>query len=130
MNTSEQSWTVNTIISRKDYRDKFAKVKLRRTSVTLKKYTGEKVVPLGKLKVKVKYENTKRVLDLYVVQNDNVPLFGREWLRNIQFNWQSIKMMEATEKSAQPTPETVAAGKPPQPPRGGGAPTPQGPRPA
>ena len=96
-----------SIISRKDYQDKFAKVKLRRTSVTLKTYTGEKVVPLGKLKVKVKYENTKRMLDLYVVQNDNVPLFGREWLRNIQLNWQSIKMMKATEKSEQPTPERL-----------------------
>ena len=30
-----------SIISRKDYQDEFAKVKLRRTSVTLKTYTGE-----------------------------------------------------------------------------------------
>lgn len=43
----------------------------------LRTYTGENITPVGKLKVKVKYENKRRVLDLNVVQNDNVPLFGR-----------------------------------------------------
>lgn len=93
-----------SIISYKDYKNKFAKMKLKHTPVTLKTYTGEKVSPLGKLKVKVKYEKTKRVLDLYVVQNDNVPLFGREWLRSIQLNWKSIKVMEMSSESTEPTP--------------------------
>lgn len=60
----------------KDYKDRFSKIKLRHTPLTLKTYTGEKVSPVGNLKVKVEFENTRRLLDLYVVQHDNVPLFG------------------------------------------------------
>lgn len=46
-----------SIISSKDYKAKFPDAKLSRTTVKLKTYTDEKVTPLGKLKVKVKYKN-------------------------------------------------------------------------
>lgn len=52
-----------SIISLKDYKKKFANVKLKRTPLLLKTYTGEKIAPAGKIKVKVKYENKKNSLD-------------------------------------------------------------------
>lgn len=90
-----------SVISRKVYKEKFPHVKLRCTSLTLRTYTGEKVAPVGKPKVKVKYESKRRVLDLYVVQNDNVPLFGREWLRTSNLTGSQPK---DTVDSTQPIP--------------------------
>lgn len=46
-----------SIISYKDYKDHFDKLKLNCTLVILKTYTGEKIAPIGKLKVRVKCEN-------------------------------------------------------------------------
>lgn len=89
-----------SIISYNDYKDKFAKIKLKSTPLTLKTYTGEKVCPLGKLKVKVNYENTRRALDLYVVrhdsdlyvvQHDNVPLFGQSGCGISSFTGNQLK---------------------------------------
>ncbi len=83
--------SVQSIISYKDYKGHFGKLKLKRISVILKTYTGEKIAPIGKLKVRLKCENKRRVLDLNVLKKGGVPLFEREWLRSIQLNWQSIK---------------------------------------
>ncbi len=88
-----------SIISYKDYKDHFNKLKLKRTSVILKTYSGEKIAPIGKLKVRVKCENKRRVLDLYVLKKGGVPLFGHEWLRSIRLNWQSIKAIQVTPKA-------------------------------
>lgn len=86
------------IISYKDYKGHFDKLKLRRTSIMLKTYTGKKIAPLGKLKVRVSCENKKCTLDIYVLKKCGVPLIGCEWLRSIQLNWQSIKAMQVTPK--------------------------------
>ncbi|KAL3975969.1 inner nuclear membrane protein Man1 [Sarotherodon galilaeus] len=71
-----------SLISYEDYRDKFPNLKLKHTSVKLNTYTGERITPLGKLKVKVEYEKKKCNLELYVLKNGGVPLFGRDWLKH------------------------------------------------
>ena len=53
---------------------------------------------MGKLKVNVKYGIDAQTMELYVLRNVGVPLFGREWLRNVQLNWQEIKAMQITPK--------------------------------
>ncbi|XP_061152316.1 uncharacterized protein K02A2.6-like [Syngnathus typhle] len=87
-----------SIISFNDYKKMFPDTKLSRTSVKLKTYTGEKVAPLGKLKVKVKYRNQKCNLELFVLKEGGVPLFGRRWLRQIKLNWHEIKSMHIASK--------------------------------
>ncbi|KAL4009353.1 hypothetical protein ACER0C_003205 [Sarotherodon galilaeus] len=82
-----------SLISYEDYRNKFPNLKLKHTSVKLKTYTGERITPLGKLKVKVEYEKKKCNLELYVLKNGGVPLFGRDWLKHIHLNWKEIKSM-------------------------------------
>lgn len=79
-----------SIISFKDYNENFPKLKLKHTNVKLRTYTGERVTPLGKLKVNVKYENQRCNLELYVLRDGGVPLFGRQWLRHIHLNWHEI----------------------------------------
>lgn len=87
-----------SIISFKDYNENFPKLKLKHTNVKLRTCTGERVTPLGKLKVNVKYENQRCNLELYVLRDGGVPLFGRQWLRHIHLNWHEIKAMKIAKK--------------------------------
>ncbi|XP_028327385.1 uncharacterized protein K02A2.6-like [Gouania willdenowi] len=87
-----------SLISNKDYMKNFPDMKLSRTSVKLKTYTGQRVAPLGKLKVKVKYKNQTCNLELFVLKEGGAPLFGRQWLRQIKLNWQQIKTMNIASK--------------------------------
>lgn len=87
-----------SIISLQDYKEHFPTLKLKHTRVRLKTYTGERITPLGKLKVKVTYEGQRRNLELYVLKYGGVPLFGRQWLKHIRLNWHDIKAMKITSK--------------------------------
>lgn len=85
-----------SVISNKDYQAHFSRLKLQSTAVMLKTYTGERITPMGLISVKVEYGDQQRVLPLYVIERGGAPLFGREWLREIQLDWQSIKEMQVT----------------------------------
>lgn len=58
-------------------------MKLKRTSVKLKTYRGKRITPPGKSEVKVEYEKIKCSLELYVLKNASVPLFGCDWLKHV-----------------------------------------------
>ena len=59
-----------SVISFKTYQKLFSQLSLKDTSVTLKTYTGELIMPKGVLHVKVNYEGqTYSDLELYVVSN-------------------------------------------------------------
>lgn len=96
-----------SVISKKDYQAHFSHLKLQSTDVMLKTYTGERIAPMGVVKVKVHYSDQRHVLSLYVVERGGAPLFGREWLREIQLDWQSIKEMQATVTKKQSTGSTT-----------------------
>lgn len=51
-------------------------------------------MPIAKIKVKVKCENKRRILDLYVLKMLREPLFGCEWLRSMQLNRQSMNAVQ------------------------------------
>lgn len=80
-----------SLISSELYKDKFAHLRLRKTDVVLKTYTGELLQPEGMLKVWVKLNKQKARLSLYVVKGESPPLFGHEWLRSINIDWHEIK---------------------------------------
>ncbi|KAI4885438.1 hypothetical protein NFI96_003949 [Prochilodus magdalenae] len=88
-----------SVISSELYKDKFAHLRLRTTNVVLKTYTGELLQPEGRLKVWVKLNKQRVRLPLYVIKGEAPPLFGREWLRNINLDWREIKTVR-TERSA------------------------------
>lgn len=82
-----------SVISEGDYKQLFPNLLLQNTSIRLKTYTGEKVRPVGKIKVTVTYKGKTLQLMLYVLKNGGPPLFGREWLRRIQLDWHTIKAL-------------------------------------
>ena len=45
------------------------------------------MVVVGRMKVKVNYGETNKLLFLYVVKGQGPSLMGREWLNEININW-------------------------------------------
>lgn len=87
VNSIEIEFQVDTgagvsVISKKELEYyKFSDVKeLCKTDVTLKTYNGSVIIPLGILKVKVKYKDCVEFMKLYVVNNGGPPIVGRDWL--------------------------------------------------
>ena len=67
-----------SILPKHDYTRIFPNHPLSKTSVVLKTYSDEKIIPAGVLRVKVEHQNQKKNLDLYVVTTEGPPLFGKE----------------------------------------------------
>ena len=66
--------------------------KLKPTTECLSTYSGQRLVVLGTLSVKVKYEAQQVVLPILVVQGSGPTLLGRDWLKNIQLNWKELSI--------------------------------------
>ena len=73
------------------YKKLFRRHPLMKTEVILRTYSGEKISPEGVMNVRVQYNNQTKNLQLYVVKTQGPALFGRDWLRQIQLNWRTIK---------------------------------------
>ena len=91
--------SVVSVSSHVDYRKYFPALPLDSTSVTLKTYSGEKIIPEGVMHVKVQYNNISANLDLYVVRKEGPPMFGREWLHHFQLNWKEIKSLKISQET-------------------------------
>ncbi|XP_061190068.1 uncharacterized protein K02A2.6-like [Saccostrea echinata] len=79
-----------SVIPEKVFTELFPRRKLEDTSVTLMTYSGEKLKPLGVVRVDVLYRDQREKLEMYVVSEGKAILFGREWLRKIKLDWNSL----------------------------------------
>ncbi|XP_018407686.1 PREDICTED: uncharacterized protein K02A2.6-like [Cyphomyrmex costatus] len=88
-------------ISEKDF-DRlkpFENAVVLKSSRTFKAYTGNPIVPLDILKVKVTFQNRSKVLELFVLPGKSAPIVGRNWLKAldiIQFDLASEKLSVRT----------------------------------
>jgi hypothetical protein len=73
-----------SVISKRCYQDKFNRVTLKPTDVMLSSYTGQRIKPLGVMKVKADLKGITRNLDLYVVNNGAHPILGRDWMKALR----------------------------------------------
>ena len=85
-----------SVISKQDFDIYFKDCKLMNTSLTLKTYSGEPIHPLGYFECEVQFKNQSETLNLYVLNNEGRPLFGREWLRHLNLNWTEIKSLHVS----------------------------------
>lgn len=83
-----------SVISKQDFDQFFKNCELINTSLTLKTYSGEPIHPLGYLECNVQLNDQSETLNLYVLNNEGRPLFGREWLRHLNLNWAEIKSLQ------------------------------------
>ena len=83
-----------SVLPYKQYKEHFGHVKLSKSLVTLKTYTGQKITPKGEMKCNVKFKGQEKELTLQVVETPGPALFGRNWLSQIQLNWGEIKALK------------------------------------
>ena len=83
-----------SVLRYKQYKKHFGHVKLAKSLVTLKTYTGQKITPRGEMKCNVKFRGQEKELTLQVVETPGPALFGRDWLSQIQLNWGEIKALK------------------------------------
>ena len=77
-----------SISSESTYQSMFSTMSLQPVTLLLKTYTSERMSVLGKLPVKVQYEDQPPIEQtLVVVTGDGPPLLGRNWLISMRLNW-------------------------------------------
>lgn len=79
------------------YERHFNKMKLEKTTVILKTYSGEELSPQGVLQVRVRYDGTTQKLPLYVVNGNGPTLFGRDWLTHMKLKWSELQLLRTTD---------------------------------
>ncbi len=79
-----------SIIPETIYHEKFTAVELQPSPVKLRSYSGNSIPVLGEFDAQVVYQGQTRKLPLIVAKGDNVALFGRNWMKEIQLNWSEI----------------------------------------
>ena len=82
-----------SVLPYKQYRERFGHMKLAKSDITLKTYTGEKITPKGEMKCNVKFKGQEKELTLQVVETPGPALFGRDWLSEIRLDWGEIKAL-------------------------------------
>ena len=83
-----------SVLPYKQYKKHFGHVKIAKSLLTLKTYTGQKITPKGEMKCNVKFRGQEKELTLQVVETPGPALFGRNWLSQIQLNWDEIKALK------------------------------------
>ena len=79
------------------YRAKFSHIKLQRSQITLRTYTGEKLYPKEKINCRVSLDGQTRQLDIQVIESPGPALFGRDWLSVIKLDWGEIKALKVNQ---------------------------------
>ena len=72
------------------------------STLVLTTYTGEQMVVMGRIQVKVNYGKTNKLLFLYVVEGQGPSLMGREWFNEINLNWQELNLSAETASNVAP----------------------------
>ena len=80
-----------SVIPHHVYKEMFQKHELQPTSVTLRTYMGELVVPEGKLRVQVKHKKQKVK---NVIKGGRQVLFGRDWFWETKLDWGEIHSLK------------------------------------
>lgn len=85
-----------SLVSEETWKKTFLDVPLEHSEVRLSTYSGEGIGVLGKKMVQVKYGSQKCSLPLIVVEGNGSSLLGRNWLKVIKVDWESVKKMSST----------------------------------
>ena len=80
----------------------FPDLRLRNSSVVLKTYTGEPMEVVGNLHVDVCYKQQQAKLVLVVVGGNGPSLLGRNWLKYIRLDWNSIATVRSVTQRSEP----------------------------
>ena len=77
------------------------KPELQPTTVKLHTYTQESITVLGSITVDVAYKGQSKTLSLLVVAGQGPSLLGRNWLKELQLDWQELYQINQSEDALQ-----------------------------
>ena len=77
------------------------KPELQPTTVKLHTYTQESITVLGSITVDVAYKGQSKTLSLLVVAGQGPSLLGRNWLKELQLDWQELYQINQSEDTLQ-----------------------------
>ena len=97
-----------SIMPLSEFNKNFPDVRLRKTSMMFKTYTGQIVKPVGVYMPAVKLNGQQRRLPLYIIENGSNSLLGRDWLREIKLNWAEVKAIHDANVINQQSKPTLA----------------------
>jgi hypothetical protein len=83
-----------SLLPYKVYQKQFSDVPLHHSSVKLRMYSGHHIAVTGSITCTAKYGTQEKRLTAYVVETNEPPLLGREWLRHLKLDWRSIKRVQ------------------------------------
>ena len=83
----------SSLISLATKKQLFPQKELLDSTLVLTIYTGEQMVVVGRMQVKVNYGETNELLFLHVVEGQGSSLMGRERLNEINLNWQELNLV-------------------------------------
>lgn len=69
-----------SVISERDYYNKFKDIKIKKDGLKLQYYTNETVETMGYIRVNVKYKNNSFKGNWYIMKGTGPMLIGREWI--------------------------------------------------
>lgn len=94
-----------TLISLADAKRWFGKVQIHDNDTGLQSYCHTSIDVLGFIYVHVKTPIPSPTVKLYIVRSDRKPLLGREWLRQLNFDWLKIfeKLIYPSDSTLQST---------------------------
>ena len=79
-----------SVTGNKKFRQDHPGVELRSTNSKLRTYSGECITPVGIADVEVNYEGQSEKLPLVVTPGDTPTLLGRNWLKQLQIDWNKV----------------------------------------
>ena len=91
-----------SLVSEATWSDKLSKPQLQPCSLSLQSYPNRSLKVLGQCQVEVYVHGKTAQLPLIVVEGSGTPLFGRNWLEQIQLDWvEIIKINAITSQTSQ-----------------------------
>ena len=79
-----------SILSLSTWTKLFPGRELKRTNTVLKTFSGEQLQPIGCADDNVCYKSESGTLPILVLEGEGPALFGRNWLKYIRIDWQSM----------------------------------------
>ncbi|XP_064214102.1 uncharacterized protein LOC135266773 [Tribolium castaneum] len=81
-------------ISEKKFKSLCPGAKIKSTEVKLRTYSGEILKPIGSCNVNIEYQGQRARGDIYILSQDVDTIFGRDWLKNIKLDWNTIHQID------------------------------------
>ena len=78
---------------------KLKSINIHKTERMFRSYTGDPIIPIGILKVKVTFKDSEKLLDLFVMPGVSQPIIGREWLNTFKIIENCLKIYDGDENS-------------------------------